>query len=225
VVRWQLERERGRLALRRSDTAGAAQALVRALDGCGADLDTFLLAADAISTDDKQTALAQKLSALVPTRLKGRPEADIIAGKLDLAAGNRQEDADKHYIAARAGLVNEKASKRRLAQADYGLGVVAYFRRDDPNAKSRLDLAVIEDPSIYSAYLFAAEIAKPRSPREALKLAHAAAGFNPDALDAWKLVGTLAAQLGNRQLLGDAIIRVNDLAPGSETLRQLQGLR
>jgi hypothetical protein len=121
--------------------------------------------------------------------------------------------------------VKEKASARRRAQAAYGLAAVAYFRRDDPTAKSNLELVIIEDPSIYSAYLFAAEIAKPKTPKEALKLALLAATFNPDSLDAWKLVGTLAAQLGNRQLLNDAITRVNELAPGSDTFHQLQNLR
>ncbi|HET7504503.1 MAG TPA: tetratricopeptide repeat protein [Kofleriaceae bacterium] len=223
VVRWQLDRERARLALRKGDTPGAAQALVRALDGCGADTDTFILAADTVSTDDKQAQLSQKLTALVPVRLKGRPEADIIAGKLDLA-GNRQEEAEKAYNAAREGLVREKASHRRRAQVAYGLAAVAYFKRDDPTAKAMLDVVLIEDPSIYPAYLFAAEIARPRNPREALKLSQQAAALNPDSLDAWKLVGTLASQLANRQVLADAITRVNELAPGSETLRQLQSL-
>jgi tetratricopeptide (TPR) repeat protein len=224
VVRWQLERERGRLALRKSDTAGAAQALERALDGCGADLDTFILAADTISTDDKQTGVAQKLAALVPTRLRGRPEAEIIAGKLHLAAGNQQEEAEKAYNAARDALVKEKASPRRRAQATYGLAAVAYFKRDDPSALAMLELVNVEDPSIYPAYLFSAEITKPKDPKKALGLAQQAAALNPDSLDAWKLIGTLAAQLNNRKLLADAISRAGAIAPGSETLRQLRRL-
>jgi hypothetical protein len=225
VVAWQLDRERARLALRRADPAGAAQALSRALETCGGDLDTFLLAADIVSADDKQTALAQKLGALVATRLKGRPELDIITGKLDLAAGNKLDDADKVYQAARAALEKDKASRRRLAQADFGLAAVAYFKRDDPKAKSLLELVVVEDPSIYAAYLFAAEIAKPKAPDDALRSARLAAEYNPDSLDAWKLVGTLAAQLKQPALVKDAITRVGDLAPGSDTLRQLQALR
>ncbi len=225
VVSWQLDRERGRLALRKNDTAGAAQALVRALDGCGSDPDTFILAADTVSTDAKQTTLAQKLGTLVPTRLKGRPEAEIIAGKLDLAAGNRQDEAEKVYNAARDALVKEKASPRRQAQATYGLAAVAYFKQDDPTAQTQLDYVIFQDPSIYPAYLFAAEIARPKDPKKALGLAQQAAALNPDSLDAWNLIGTLAAQLGNRKLLNDAITRIGELAPGSDTLRQLQRLR
>ena len=226
LVRWQLDRERARLALSRSDAASAARGLLRALDTCGADLDTFILAADTISADDKQTALATKLKALAPTRLRDRPEIDIIAGKLDLAAGRpRQEEAAKHYLAAREALVKESASPRRVAQANYGLAAVAYDRGDDPTAVSHLAAVMVQDPTIYAAYLFAAEIAKPKNPRKALELAQQAVVYNPDSVDAWKQVGTLAAQLTNRKLLNEAIGHVSDLAPGSDTLRQLQKLR
>jgi tetratricopeptide (TPR) repeat protein len=88
-----------------------------------------------------------------------------------------------------------------------------------------LDLVNLEDPSIYAAYLFAAEIAKPKNPRKALEHSQQAAQLNPDSLDAWKQVGTLAAQLGNKKLLNEAINRVGELAPGSDTLHQLQKLR
>jgi tetratricopeptide (TPR) repeat protein len=226
LVRWQLDRERARLAVSRGDTAGAARALSRALDGCAGDLDTFILAADTVSADAKQGALAGKLKALM-ARLRGRPESEIIAGKLDLAAGTRprQEDAAQHYNAARDALIKENATPRRRAQADYGLAAVAYDRGDDPTAVNMLALVMIEDPSIYAAYLFAAEIAKPKNPRKALELAQQATAFNPDSIDAWKQVATLAAQLANRKVLNEAIIRVGDLAPGSETLRQVQKLR
>ncbi|MEO7735671.1 MAG: tetratricopeptide repeat protein, partial [Kofleriaceae bacterium] len=224
VVPWQLARERGRLALRKSDTTSAAQALERALDGCGADLDTFILAADTVATDEKQASLTQKLKTLLPTRLKGRAEAQIITGKLELAAG-KQEDAERAYGLAREALKKEKASPRRRAQADYGLAAIAYFKRDDPNAQDLLAQVMVEDPSIYSAYLFAAEIAKPHEPRRALDLAVQATTHNPDSIDGWKLVGTLASQLGDRKLLATSITRVGELAPGSETLKLLQGLK
>jgi predicted Zn-dependent protease len=223
--RWQLARERGRLALRKNDTAAAAQALVPALEGCGGDIDTFILAADTVSTDDKQTQLAQKLKSLVPTRLKGLPEIQIIEGKLDLATGKR-DDAEKIYRTAKDALAAEKASSRRLAQADFGRAAVAYEKEDDQTALSVLDLVLFEDPSIYSAYLFAAEIWKTKgNPKKALELAQQAALLNPDWLEAWKLIGPLAAQLNNRRLLADAIQRLTDLAPGSDLIRQLKQVR
>ncbi|HSS00902.1 MAG TPA: CDC27 family protein [Kofleriaceae bacterium] len=223
--RWQLARERGRLALRKNDIAAAAQALVTALEGCGGDIDTFILAADTVSTDDKQTQLAQKLKSLVPTRLKGLPEIQIIEGKLDLATGKR-DDAEKIYKTAKDTLAAEKASSRRLAQADFGRAAVAYEKEDDQTALSVLDLVLFEDPSIYSAYLFAAEIWKTKgNPRKALELAQQAALLNPDWVEAWKLIGPLAAQLNNRRLLADAIQRLTDLAPGSDLIRQLKQAR
>lgn len=222
--RWQLERERGRLALRKNDTAAAARALVVALDGCGGDHDTFILATDTISTDDTQTALAQKLKSLIPTRLKGQPEIQILEGKLDLAAGKRDE-AEKVYVVAQDALMAEKASSRRLAQAHFGRGAVAYEKEDDRKALSMLELVIYEDPSLYPAYLYAAEIWKTKDPRKALELAQQAAALNPDWLEAWKLIGPLAGQLTNRKLLNDAIQRINDLAPGSDLVRQLKQLR
>jgi tetratricopeptide (TPR) repeat protein len=226
VVRWQVDRERGRIALRKGDFTGAAQSLGRALDGCGGDLDSFVLAADAISADDKLTELAVKLKALMPARLKGRPELDIIAGKLALAA-NQFDEALKHYTAAREALIRDNALPRRLAQCDFGLGATAYFRHEDAEATSRLKLVTgYEDPSIDAAYLFAAELDRGKDPDKALATAQQAVAYNPDSVDGWKMVGTIAAQLPRqRRLLDEAINRVGDLAPGSDALHQLQRLR
>jgi hypothetical protein len=50
--------------------------------------------------------------------------------------------------------------------------------------------------------------------------------YNPDSVDGWKMLGTIAAQLPRqRKLLDEAITRVNDLAPGSDALHQLQRLK
>ena len=70
-------RRRGRLALRRSDFAGAILALGKALDGCGADAETFLLAADAAETSDEKGAadLASRVKRLISERLKSVPRA------------------------------------------------------------------------------------------------------------------------------------------------------
>jgi len=226
VARWQVDRERGRIALRKGDFVGAAQSLGRALDGCGGDLESFLLAADAVSADDKLTELASKLKALMPARLKGKPELGIIAGKLALAA-NQFDDALKHYTAAREALIRDNALARRLAQCDFGLGATAYFRHEDAEATSRLKLVTgYEDPSIDAAYLFAAELDRGKDPDKALSTAQQAVAYNPDSVDGWKMVGTIAAQLPRqRRLLDEAINRVGDLAPGSEALHQLQKLR
>ena len=244
VVRWQLERERGRLALRRGDTSGAAQALERALPDCGSDIDTFILTADTVAADAKQASLAAKLKSLAPTRLKGMPEIDIIEGKLHLAAGaaataaghadEAQKEwaaAEKSYKAANAAFATDNASRRRLAQVNFGLAAILYEKRDDPDAIGMLELTITRDPSNYAAYLYAAEIARskgtPKGKLDGLELAQKATAFNPDSVDAWLMEGELAAEQKplNRKLLNDAITHLGDLVPGSEALRHLQAMR
>ncbi|HMG54118.1 MAG TPA: hypothetical protein VK601_11560, partial [Kofleriaceae bacterium] len=128
--------------------------------------------------------------------------------------------------AAHEALDKAKASKRRLAQSDFGLGAIAYFRREDASATSRLKLVLYEDPSIDAAYLFAAELDRARDPEKALETAQQAVAYNPDSVDGWKMVGTIAAALPrHRKLLDQAITRVNDLAPNSDALHQLQKLK
>src|SRR5262249_49945302 len=115
VARWQLDRERARIDLRRGDFPRAGAEIDRALDGCGSDVDTFLPAADTVSNDDKRTALTKKLRGAMTTRLKGRPELDIVLGKLHLVA-NQYDEAEKVYTAANAALGKDNASPRRRAQ-------------------------------------------------------------------------------------------------------------
>ena len=79
------------------------------------------------------------------------------------------------------------------------------------------------DPTIYEAYLFAAALAK--TPTAALALARKATAFNPDSVDAWLQVGQLASTLARPKELAEAITRLEALAPRSEALATLLGLR
>jgi predicted Zn-dependent protease len=222
VAAWRLDRERGRYALRHGDTNGAAQLLARALDACGDDAETFLLAAEVASADIKQAKLVEKVRSLTKVRLKERPEASIVAGKLALAE-DRNEDAEIAYEKARAALVG--ASSRRQAQAEFGRAVVAYNKKDDALAQNALKLAIVLDPTLYNAYLFYSDLVRERAPDEAFDYAKKAVAYNPDFVDGWVMYGTIAHRLRKRQELIRAITRVGDLAPGSEPLRQLQSLR
>jgi tetratricopeptide (TPR) repeat protein len=223
TIPWQLDRERGRYALRYADFPGAAQMLMRALETCGDDAETFLLAAE-VASGDKQPKLVEKLQALTKARLKDRPEASIVAGKLAIAEG-KNDDADKAYTSARAALEKEKATPRRQAQAEFGRAVVAYNKQDDMAAQDALRFAIALDPTIVAAYLFLSDLIREKTPDKAFELAQQAVTFNPDDVSAWVLYGTLAHRLKKRPQLSEAITRVNDLAPGSEALRQLQSLR
>nr|MDQ3301671.1 tetratricopeptide repeat protein [Myxococcota bacterium] len=222
LVRWQLDRERGRLALRKADYAGAAQALARAIEDCGGDAETFLLAADAAS-GGKQTKLLDRVKTLAPKKLQGRPEAFIVQGKLALADDN-YEEAGKAYEEAGKAFTAEKATPRRMAQANFGRAVSAYFTKNDPVARNALDLVIEQDPSIFAAYLYLGDMVKDKDPKRALELAQLAIKYNPDLVEGWVMLGTVASRLKNKKLRADAITRVGELAPNSEALRTLQSL-
>ncbi|HEY5924867.1 MAG TPA: tetratricopeptide repeat protein [Kofleriaceae bacterium] len=219
VERWKLDRERGRLALRKSDFANAAAALTRALDGCGSDGETFLLAADA---GLYEPPLADKVKKLAPQRLKGRPEAKIVEGKL-LIPGEKYAEAEQAYKEAKAGLKAEKASPRRVAQADFGLGLVAYIRENSGEALQMFELVMDQDPSLVDTYVFAAELAK--NQRQALQFAQKAVQFNPDYPGAWLLVGKVASRLNDKKALTEAINRLTQIAPNGDELKELKSLR
>jgi tetratricopeptide (TPR) repeat protein len=224
---WMLERERGRLALRKSDFPGAVTFLARAIEKCGDDADTFLLAADAASDgrlDDKQGALLARVKALAPNRLAKRPEALIVKGKVALA-DNDYDAAAAAFEAARNALQADKATPRRLAQANFGRAVAAYFQKDDPTALMAFDNVTNQDPSIYAAYQFIADMLKNRDLRRAFDNARLAVRYNPDLVEGWVMYGTLAARRGDRKVLSDAITRLGELAPGTDELRQLRNLR
>jgi len=218
VVKWKVQRERGRLYLRRQDFKAALTEFGTALEGCGSDAETFLLAADAASSDEK-SGLTDKIRTLLPTRLKGQAESQIVSGKLLLATGTLPE-AEAAYKSARDQLGTEKASPRRLAQANYGLAVVAYGRQKDAEALQFLALVITQDPSIYDAYLFAADLGKDKV--KAFEMAKQAVKFNADYPRAWHVLGKLAAKNNDKATLATAIDKLGKLAPGSEELVELQ---
>ncbi len=234
VVRWQLDRERGRLAFRRGDQAGAAQALTRALDGCGGDAETFLLAADVVyadiaASDDKTPPklgdLAAKVTALSADRMLGHPEGAIVTGILDLAAG-KTEDAIAQYKKASDQLDAEKATSRRRARANYGFAILAYTARNLPEAKTQLDIVLGQDPASYSAYLYRADVlGEKKDAKAALADAQMAVAYNPDLVDGWYFVGKYAHDTGDKKLQEDAIGKLGAIAPDSPHLRELQLLK
>lgn len=218
IERWKLERERGRLALRKSDFPVAAASLTRALDTCGGDGETFLLAADA---GVFEKPLADKVKKLAAERLKGRPEAKIVEAKL-LLVGEKLAEAEQAYRDAKAGLKAEKASPRRVAQADFGLGLVAYIQENKAEALQMFELVMDQDPSLVDTYVFAADIAK--DPKRAFQFAQKAVQYNPDYPGAWLLVGKIASRVKDRKALAMAINRLTEIAPNGDELKELKAL-
>jgi predicted Zn-dependent protease len=219
IVKWKLERERGRLALRKGDIAAAATAFGKALDSCGGDYETFLLAADTATADEKQTAgLAEKVKKLAPQGLKGQPEAKIVAGKLAIAAG-KDSEALTQFNEAASEL--KKATVRRQAQAHYGIAFVKYDQHADGEAINELGLVNEQDPSLYSAYLFHATLLAGKKKKEAFDLARKAVTYNPDSADGWLLVGTL----GDRKARGEALAKLGTLTLNADQQKQLAALK
>jgi hypothetical protein len=225
IAKWRLERERGRLALRKGDYGGAATALGKALDSCGADAETFLLAADAATSEDKQAApLAAKIKKIVAERLKGLAEASIVAGKLDIA-DKKFPDAIAAFQSARDALQTAKATPRRQAQAHFGLAVAKYNNGEDAEANNELQLVIEMDPSLYTAYLYRAFLAQDKQRKPAFDLAKRAVELDPDSVEGWGLAGELASKLGDRKTFADALAKLGAIAPTSEQYKQLSALR
>ncbi len=224
VERYKLDRERGRLALHKADFAAASAALSRALDTCGGDAETFLLAADvAIRIKD---GLREKVKQLAPARLKGQPELHIVNGKLLIDAEKMTEAAAAYQEAAKISDKGVKLSNRRSAQIHFGQAVIAYYNENQTVAERTLDLVIDEDPTIVEAYMFAAEIARAKNDKKnAYKWAKLATQYNPDNVAGWKLVGSLASEMRDKRQLVDAIARLMDIAPDSEELKELQKLK
>ena len=219
--RWQSDRERGRLALRKGDYPGAAEPLARALESCGDDVETFLLAAEVAAADDKQAALGARVTQLVGERIKDRAEAYIVKAKL-VAKG---DEAKRLYDTANRMLEVAHATPRRLAQVQLGRAIVAYDQRDDAAALAALDLAIGLDPALYEAYLYYADVAKDNDPKQALAKAQLAIKFNPDLADGHQMVGTLAYRLGDRALLAASIAKLAAIAPNGDAIKALRRLR
>jgi len=93
------------------------------------------------------------------------------------------------------------------------------------NAQNALKFAIALDPTLYNAYLFYGDLVREKTPDEAFEYAKKAVMYNPDFVDGWVMYGTIAHRLRKRAELQAAVTKVGALAPGSEALRQLQGLR
>ncbi|HTL33610.1 MAG TPA: tetratricopeptide repeat protein, partial [Kofleriaceae bacterium] len=219
VERWKLNRERGRLSMRRSKFPEAAAQLGLALDGCGTDIETFLLASEVGLIE---SSLAEKVKKLAAERLKGKPEAEVIKGKQLLSAGQDAE-AEAVYKRAQEALRNEKASRRRQAQADFGLAVIAVNRGNPVEALNKLEVVIAEDPTLVDAYVFAASIGTNK--RKALERAQMAAEKNPDYPYAWQLAAELAAKVNDKKALKEAISRLKVLAPDGPEYQAVSKLR
>ncbi|MGN6110946.1 MAG: hypothetical protein ACTHU0_37945, partial [Kofleriaceae bacterium] len=211
---------------RRGDYAGAADALSHALDGCGKDVDTYLLAADVVTSDVANAgALSTKVKTLAAKQLGDGPEQEIVDGKL-LIATEDYKDADGLFERAKDALTKRKAPNRLIAQARFGSAVAKYEQGADADARNELQAVHDDDPSLYAADLFMADLLATRGDKkQALATAQHAVSFDPDLALGWGIVGEDAAALGDKKTLADAIGKLGELAPNGPELKKLEALR
>ena len=192
---WQLDRERGRSRSARPTSPAPRSCSTRALDGCGDDTETFLLAAEVASADIKQAKLVEKREGAAPKRAsRSRPEASIVDRQARARRGQERRRRDRATTTARARR-SRRRRRRRAARRrpTFGRAVVAYNKKDDRCAQNALELVIELDPSIYAAYLYLGDLVREKaSPSEAFELAQKAVTYNPDFVDGWVMVGTLA---------------------------------
>ena len=111
VERWKLDRERGRLALRQPqfpEAVGRPDARARELRSATPRRSCSRPTRPA---PPRQARSPTKVKQLAPTRLKGRPEATIVEGKL-LVAADKDAEAEAAFKRAKEALEAEKASRR-----------------------------------------------------------------------------------------------------------------
>jgi predicted Zn-dependent protease len=225
VPKWRIRRERARIAMRRDQPGVAIDYLTKALDESGEDVETMLLAADAAGAidpvkDETHREFAGRVQTLIPEKLPDRPEALLVTGKLAFAAG-KEADAQAAFAKALARLEAQHGSARRLAQATFGLAVVAYNQKADADAHRQFELVTHQDPSIYAAYLYMADLEAAKQPKHALELLQTAVTFAPESPSAWGFLGRQAQALNNQKVLADAIAKLTALDPNNRDLKDL----
>lgn len=138
----RLERERGRLALRRRDNGAAIAALERSVTLDPADLDAQLLLMDAYLVG-QNAAGAQRVDNELKRSFPQRPERLLAGGRTALQA-EQYAEAREAFETARRGLA--RAPRRLQADALYWLGLAQLMGGDAGPAKASLTEATRLDP-------------------------------------------------------------------------------
>lgn len=218
VPKWQVLRERGRLALKRNDTPNASSTLLKAMADKAADAETFLLVANVVEGNRELVDLAAQLKA-ASARLAGTGELEIINGKLEFAA-EHFGPAEVAFTKAKDLLTASHATPRRLAMAHVGLAVSALARNDEGRARSEIAQAMELDPSSADAKINGSFLAA--TPALRLELLVQAVKLAPFHAVAWMLLGQAAVAVDNKAEYDRAVARLTEIAPDSQELVDLR---
>ncbi|HPH68139.1 MAG TPA: hypothetical protein PLF40_20420, partial [Kofleriaceae bacterium] len=219
LPKWQVLRERGRLALKRNDTPNASSTLLKAMADKAADAETFLLVANVVEGNRDLVDLAAQLKAAAP-RLAGTGELEIINGKLEFAA-EHFGPAEVAFTKAKELLSASHATPRRLAMAHVGLAVSALARNDEGRARSEIAQAMELDPSSADAKINGSFLAA--TPALRLDLLVQAVKLAPFHTVAWMWLGQAALAVDNKAEYDRAVARLTEIAPDSQELVELRG--
>ena len=137
VPRWQIQRERGRLALRSQDTKAAISALEQALEGQGRDAEIYLLLIEA-HLERRDNAAAGRVRDQVLERFEeGAPIRELAAGRV-AATSTEPDDSIQAYARARALLEDQGATPRELDLVSYLVARTYYYADNLLEAKKVL---------------------------------------------------------------------------------------
>lgn len=211
---WERQRERGRLALRAGDPAGAAALLAKAVAG-EPDLEAFLLLIDA---QVLMGALEQatKTQATVLARFPDRPERFVVIGRVHLL-GNRIAEAGTAFASARDEFETHKAEARRTALAVLGQAQAVAAGKDPRRAPSLFEEAATLDPTLVEAWIGVADLERDAGDAaSALAAYQKASKLAPADPSLWFQIGELAYGMRRSVEATVALEKYLALAPGGD---------
>jgi tetratricopeptide (TPR) repeat protein len=219
--KWQVARERGRLAIKASSFKAAADQLEAAIAANESDIESHLLLIDALTPLGDATR-ANAVLEPAKKRFGDKAERFLIMGKVAFVDG-RIDEARRFFEDARKKLVANKAPPRRVAESLFGLGLCSGARGDIAAAEQFLLDGLALDRTNVDAWMALGDIAAAK-PSRALDRYIKAARFNPEYADVHYQIGRTAFEVGDRKLAKDELQKYLDLAPNGDNVNDAKAL-
>lgn len=225
--RWQIARERGRLALRQRSFPVAIEALERAASLEPSDGETRLLLIDANLAAGKLPAARLVLDDVMK-RFAGLPEAQLAVGRVRLYAEALGE-AREAFVKAKDQLERAHGSPRWIAEATYWLGVTTYYDGDPVKARALAVQAKNLDPTLADAHFLIGQIDGEKLQWKAAVVSYQkVTALDPGNVEVWFYLGEAALNAKQPKLARTALNEYKKRAPTGdlmpEVTRLLKGL-
>lgn len=222
--RWQVSRERGRLAMRRGRPKVAVEELERGVTLQPDDPEMRLLLIDAYLTGEDAPGASRALTDVLK-RFADQPVSDLARGRVHFF-NERPRDAMTAFRDAERKLIKNKATPRWLGQAHYWKGRVAYWDGDLRGAGESLREAVRLDPGNADAYFFLGQV---EYERDNLKGAAAAYEKSIEAdpgsnAEAWFYLGETSFKLRRGKMARRGLERYIEMAPAGELVNDAKAM-